>query len=54
MPFRSKAQQRLMFAKERRGELKRGTARRFAHATRSIKKLPQRLRKKTRMGRTGR
>lgn len=42
MPFKSKAQQRLMFAKESRGELKKGTAKRWAHETRDIKKLPKR------------
>lgn len=43
MPFRSKAQQRWMFAAESRGELPRGTARRWAHHTKSIKKLPERV-----------
>jgi len=41
MPFRSKAQQRYMFAAEARGELKPGTAREWAHATPDIKKLPE-------------
>lgn len=41
MPFKSKAQQRYMFAAESRGELKPGTARRWAHETKSIKKLPE-------------
>jgi len=40
-PFKSKAQQRFMFAKERRGELPKGTARRWAHETPSIKSLPE-------------
>ena len=41
MPFKSKAQQRYMFAAESRGELEPGTARRWAHETKSIKKLPE-------------
>ncbi len=43
MPFRSKAQQRFMFAAEARGELPEGTARRWAHETPSIKKLPEKV-----------
>jgi hypothetical protein len=46
MPFKSKAQQRLMFAKEARGELPKGTSEEWAHATPNIKKLPERLKKK--------
>ena len=42
MPFKSRAQQRYMFAAEDRGELPRGTARRWARHTKSIKKLPLR------------
>jgi len=45
MPFKSKAQQRYMFAAEARGELKKGTARRWAHETEDIKELPERLEK---------
>lgn len=41
MPFKSKAQQRYMFAAESRGELKPGTARRWAHETKNMKKLPE-------------
>lgn len=44
MPFRSKAQQRYMFAAEARGDLPKGTARRFAHETPDIKRLPERKR----------
>ncbi len=47
MPFKSKAQMRLFFAKESRGELPKGTARRFAHETKSISKLPERKKKKS-------
>lgn len=43
MPFRSRAQARYMFAAEARGELPKGTALEFAHATKDIKKLPERL-----------
>jgi len=43
MPFKSKAQMRLFFAKERRGELPRGTARRWAHHTPNTKKLPEKV-----------
>lgn len=45
-PFRSKAQQRLMFAKQSRGELKPGTALEWAHATPDIKGLPERVKPK--------
>jgi hypothetical protein len=41
MPYKSKAQQRLFFAKEERGELPKGTAKRWAHETKNIKKLPE-------------
>jgi hypothetical protein len=45
MPFKSKAQQRYMFAAEARGDLKKGTAREWAHETKDIKKLPERVKK---------
>lgn len=41
MPFKSKAQQRFMFAAEDRGEVPEGTAERWAHHTKNIKKLPE-------------
>jgi hypothetical protein len=42
MPFKSKAQWRRMFAAEARGEVRRGTAERFAHETRKpFASLPQ-------------
>jgi hypothetical protein len=41
MPFKSKAQQRLFFAKEARGELPKGTALKWAHETPNIKHLPR-------------
>lgn len=52
MPFKSRAQQRWMFAAESRGELPKGTAMEWAHATQLLpggfKKLPERI-KKTRL-----
>jgi hypothetical protein len=48
MPFKSKAQQRYMFAAEARGDIKPGTAEEFAAATPSIKKLPQKVAPKRR------
>ena len=45
MPFKSKAQQRLFFAKERRGELPKGTALEWAHHTPDIKALPEHVKK---------
>jgi len=41
MPFKSKAQQRFMFAAESRGDLPKGTAKRWAHHTDDIKDLPE-------------
>jgi len=41
MPFKSKAQQRWMFAAEERGEVPKGTAKRWADHTPNIKKLPE-------------
>jgi len=46
MPFKSKAQQRFMFAAEERGELPKGTAHRWAEHTPDIKHLPERKKKK--------
>lgn len=46
MPFKSKSQQRKMFAMEGRGELKKGVAEEFAHATKNIKGLPEHVKKK--------
>ena len=50
MPFQSKAQQRYMFAAEKRGELKKGTARRWAHETKDMKHLPNRKKKSKKRG----
>lgn len=41
MPFKSKSQQRFMFAAEARGDLPEGTAERWAHHTSNIKRLPE-------------
>ena len=41
MPFQSQAQRRLFFAKEERGELPKGTAKRWAKHTKNIKALPE-------------
>lgn len=46
MPFKSKAQMRLFFAKERRGELPKGKAKEWAKETKSISSLPERKSKK--------
>jgi len=43
MPFKSRAQQRYMFAAEERGEIKKGTAEKWAKETPNIKKLPARV-----------
>lgn len=44
MPFKSKAQRRWMFAAEARGEVPKGTARRWARETKKQhKKLPERV-----------
>ena len=45
MPFKSKSQQRFMFAAEARGEVKPGTAEKWAHETPNINKLPQKAKK---------
>jgi hypothetical protein len=45
MPFKSKAQQRFMFAAEDRGEVPKGTAKRWADETKDIKGLPERKKK---------
>ena len=45
MPFKSKAQQKWMFAAEARGEVKKGTAERWAKHTKSIKSLPKKVKK---------
>ena len=46
MPFKSKAQQRYMFAAESRGDIEPGTAERWAKHTPDIKHLPERVKAK--------
>lgn len=46
MPFKSKSQQRFMFAAEARGDLPEGTAKKWAKHTPDIKALPERVKKK--------
>lgn len=41
MPFKSKSQQRYMFAAESRGDIPEGTAERWAKHTKNIKNLPE-------------
>ena len=57
MPYKSKSQQRYMFAAEERGDVEPGTAERWAKETKDIKGLPERVKAKkaayARMRRTG-
>lgn len=46
MPFKSKAQQRWMFAAESRGEVPQGTAEKWAKHTPNIKELPEKIKQK--------
>lgn len=46
MPFKSKSQMRKFFSMESRGELKKGTAEEWAHKTKSVKKLPNKVKRK--------
>ena len=46
MPFKSKKQQKWMFAAEARGEVKKGTAERWAKHTPNIKSLPNKVKPK--------
>lgn len=46
MPFKSKAQQRFMFAAEKRGDIPKGTAEDWAHETPDMKRLPERKKHK--------
>lgn len=48
-PYKSKRQMRRFFAMEKRGELEKGTARRWARETKNIKGLPERV-KRTKRG----
>ena len=53
MPFKSKAQQRYMFAAESRGDLPKGTAERWADHTPDMKRLPERKKHKKRRAKRG-
>jgi len=58
VPFKSRSQQRFMFAAEARGDIEPGTAERWAKHTENIKALPEKVKsaKKAayaRMRRTG-
>ena len=46
IPYRSQSQRRLFFWKEAHHQLKPGTALEWAHATPSIKSLPERVKSK--------
>jgi hypothetical protein len=55
MPFESESQRRLFWAKEKRGELPKGTADRWSHETKDLKHLPMHKRKtKRKKGRAAR
>lgn len=43
MPYKSKAQMRKFFAMEEKGEMKAGTARKWAHETKEMKNLPEKI-----------
>lgn len=43
MPFKSKAQMRLIYAKEKAGELPKGTADQWAKETKDIDNLPEKV-----------
>ena len=57
MPYKSKAQQRFMYAAEERGDVEEGTASRWSKETKDIKGLPERVKAKKaayrRLWRTG-
>ena len=54
MPFKSRAQQRWAFAAQKRNEIPRGMARRWAHETPNIRRLPERVKRKGTYVRHGR
>jgi len=57
VPYKSKSQQRFMYAAEERGDVEEGTASRWSKETKDIKGLPERVKAKkaayARMRRTG-
>lgn len=54
MPFKSKSQQKWMFAAEARGEVKKGTAERWAKHTKNIKGLPNKVKSKKKVSKKSR
>jgi hypothetical protein len=57
VPYKSKSQQRYMYAAEERGDVEEGTASRWSKETKDVKGLPERVKAKkaayARMRRTG-
>lgn len=51
MPFRSKAQMKRFLAMEARGEIPKGTSKRWAEETRSLRALPLKARSKRKVRR---
>ena len=45
MPYKSRSQMRKFYALEARGEMKKGTAKRWAHETPDISELPEKKKK---------
>jgi hypothetical protein len=45
MPFKSKSQARWMFSAEKRGDVKKGEAEKWAHETPNMKYLPEKVKK---------
>lgn len=45
IPFKSKSQMKKFYAMEARGEMKKGTAKRWAHETPDISELPEKKKK---------
>jgi len=46
MPFKSEAQRRFMYAAEKRGDVKKGTAKRWQRHTPKGRKLPKRVKRR--------
>jgi hypothetical protein len=45
MAFKSKSQSKWMFAAEKRGDVKKGEAEKWAHETPNMKSLPEKVKK---------
>lgn len=52
MPYESKAQAKKFRVLEQEGKLKPGTASRWAHETRNLKRLPEHKRRQKKRGKT--